>query len=324
VIGGVIDVRSGGTASATTAANGGYVEVLSGGVASATRVNSGGFEIVNGGTAKGDLITNSGREYVSNGGLAVSAVISTGGFEQVGSGGTTSGTLIKSGGVEYVSAGGTALNTTINSGGLLIVSGGVVSGVTFAKGGGIQLADVTWHSGETATLSGGVLTVKNGGTIVATISGFTELTAGALKVTSAKTGHGIVITEGTANATISAHVKVADVRPTGATLVPLASGTVTGFAAAPSLSLVLAKGGAVARRALSPQTTAPMGFLQGMQLSVAATNGLHPTLVAHANVGYSLDSVSARATLPVVGGSQINQHLAVLGTALSQRGAGER
>ena len=276
----------------------------------------------------GTTVRVGGLEIVSGGGTAVSQTIS--GSETLLSGGSISGTTIASGGT-LVLSGGRATTTTVNAGGILVVASGsahpndnVVSGVRLVSGGAIQLANVSWVSGETATLSGGVLTVKNGGTTVATISGFTEATSGALTVTSASTGHGILITQGAVTSTISAHVKVADVRPTGATLVPLVAVTPAVVASAPTLTMLVAKGGAVIRQSLTPQTAAPTGFLQGMQLSVAGSRVLQPMLVAHANVGYSLDSVSARATMTVVGGSQINQHLAVLGTALSQRGAGER
>ena len=253
-------------------------------------------------------------------GSAIGDTVSNGGTQTVYSGGKMSATTVLSGGTATVLRGATATSTTVSAGGLLIVSGGTVSGVRLASGGGIEIEGLTFVSGATATLSGTTLKITNNGSSTY-ISGFTEVTSGALQVTAAASG--LVITQGAVTSTISAHLKVADVRPTGATSLPLAATTTFGVGR-PSVSSLVQKGGAVAHYTLSQNAPASMGFLQGMALPLSAmTSQLHTLVVAHA-AGYSLAGVTLKPTVMAMGGSRLVEHFAVVPAGLRSPGGADR
>ena len=93
-----IDVRSGGTASATTVNSSGWMVVSSGGGASATTVNSiGRMYVEGGGKVEVTTVNPGGKMYVYIGGTANSLIIHSAGSVSVSSGGILEGEILLGG-----------------------------------------------------------------------------------------------------------------------------------------------------------------------------------------------------------------------------------
>ena len=234
-----------------------------------------------------------------------------------------SGTTVLNGGAAEVLSGATATSTTLTAGGLLLISGGSVSGVTFTSGAALELEGVSFVSGATAILSGTTLKITNNGSSTY-ISGFTEVTSGALQVTSA--AGGVVITQGAVTTTVSAHLKGADVRPTGATSIPLAAwvSAPMSIVRQPAVSTLLQKGGAVAHYALSQHAKEAAGFLQGFALPLSLMAPQRHALVAKQAVGYSLAGLNVQSTVMAMGGIRLSEHLAMTPAGLRSPGGADR
>ncbi|MGY3482155.1 autotransporter passenger strand-loop-strand repeat protein [Bradyrhizobium sp. USDA 4011] len=204
VVGGQLDVNSGGLAVSTMIADNGGAKVTSGGAVSGTTIsNSGGMTVLSGGTAAGTTVLGGGYFQLgegplsgspgSAGGSATGTVLS-GGFEAVFSGGVDSGATILSGGNQTISSGGVTTGVMVTSGGVLNVSAGGSAAAEVASGGveNVLSGGLTFN---TAVSSGGALNVSAGATAHdVTLSGGTLNVQGRItsNVTIQSGGHEIV------------------------------------------------------------------------------------------------------------------------------------
>jgi autotransporter passenger strand-loop-strand repeat protein len=141
-------VLPGGTANATTVANGSQ-DVFAG-LVSGTVISSGGAQYIYGGTASGDIISSGGSVSVQGGSLTNATI--AGGMLVVDDG---VGATAVSGGVEFSGTGGA----------LQLTSGFTLTATisSFAQGDTVDLASLSFAAGATAVLSGGNLDVVDGG-----------------------------------------------------------------------------------------------------------------------------------------------------------------
>jgi len=161
-VGGVIEVRSGGTAAGADVF--GKLIVDSGGAASGTTIEFGGTELVSGvdsaaqiggeqdvrGVATSATVEATGLQVVSAGGVANATVIDGGGSATVLKSGTASGTIVRPGGVETVS--GTDVGARISAGEQDVF--GLASGATVFVGGDQSIESGSTASGTTVLLGG--------------------------------------------------------------------------------------------------------------------------------------------------------------------------
>jgi autotransporter passenger strand-loop-strand repeat protein len=136
-LGGTLDVLAGGAAISAT--DEGLVQVSSGGLASAVTIDGGLLTVSSGGTASGTIINDTGSQTVSAGGSAVGTIVSSGSEIVFG---TASGTTVSGDfDVQIVSSGGLAVSTTLISGGQQTVSSGGSAVGTVVSGGGTVSID---------------------------------------------------------------------------------------------------------------------------------------------------------------------------------------
>jgi autotransporter passenger strand-loop-strand repeat protein/uncharacterized repeat protein (TIGR03803 family) len=182
LVGGVMNVVSGGTASGTTI-SGGVINVA--GAADDLSVSSGGVETVSsGGTDSGTTIDSGGTEYVFAGGIALDVTLTGLGSSyssdvaqlDVDSGASLNGATVNSGGYLFLEGGASATNYNISSGGHLVIENGfTLSDFLVDDGVGMEIKSAA--SGTSTFIdSGGELQVWDGGSGNATevASGSTE------------------------------------------------------------------------------------------------------------------------------------------------------
>ena len=220
LVGGTLEVLSGGSVSGATVSSGGTLEIWSSGTAISTTVLSGGtLEYFGGAIASGTTLSagatlEAGSGYLASGlaissgltlavgaeGSAVNNTVLGGGALSVLFGGTASGTVVSSGGVESISFVGSALGTEIGSGGSQdVASGGFASGTRVDAGGSEVVGP--FASAVDATVSrGGSLIVSSGGALELigddTLSGVTLLPGAILVIGSGYTLSGYVVASG--------------------------------------------------------------------------------------------------------------------------------
>ena len=165
--GGLLQVLSGGVASATAISAGGSAIIGAGGTLRAGSVFDGGVEVVTSlGLTSGAILFDDGLEVIAAGGVASSTIVSSGGAQLV-SGGVAVGTQIASGGVQGISAGGVASTTHVSSGAVaLVLSGGTASATNVDAGGYLVVlsgATASTTTGAGAVISTGIILVDLGG-----------------------------------------------------------------------------------------------------------------------------------------------------------------
>jgi autotransporter passenger strand-loop-strand repeat protein/T5SS/PEP-CTERM-associated repeat protein len=210
--GSVLEVLSGGTASATVVVAGGIQRVDVGGRAVGARVSSGGVDDIFGSDSFA-TISRGGAVNVSSGGMADHSTVSSGGVEIVSSGGVASGGTVLSGGLLELLSGGTANGVVINAGGALllgsgavlqvsagqtsdgvvvtadgeldVLSGGKAHDIKVSSGGVFDVAGTT--TSNVTVLSGGVETISGGGVASGVTGSGTSVAGGELDVQSGGT-----------------------------------------------------------------------------------------------------------------------------------------
>lgn len=149
--GGTQTIFAGGRATATTVEANGYMDVTNGSIDDT--MLGGYLQVRTGGVATDTVIVAGGSAYVGSGGSTSNTIIETGGLEYVDFGGAATGATI-SGGFQFVA--GTVTGTTVNSGEMDVGAGGLARDTLLSGGSAHVYALGTLHgvdfAGQSATV----------------------------------------------------------------------------------------------------------------------------------------------------------------------------